>query len=67
MKIWYYVCLVPWTGFMIFVVLAVLDFGFETLIPIWTGVGFWIEIAFKTILILFPVWALPFAIQRKHA
>ena len=66
MKIWYYVCLVPWAAFMLFGVLAILDFGFETLVPVVTGVGFWIEIAFKALLILFPLWAFPFAMKRKH-
>ena len=51
---------------MLFAMLAILDYGMSTILPVETGWAGVLEWAIKLLLILLPVWTYPLARRRPR-
>ena len=64
---WFWIVLAMWLFIMAFGVLAFLDYGFETFLPVETGSAAALEVAVKVVILALPVWTYPLAkrVPRK--
>ena len=63
---WYWLVFACWAAAMLFAMLAILDYGMSTILPVETGWAGVLEWAIKLLLILLPVWTYPLARRRPR-